>query len=77
VSVDGALVEVDATPASAPGRTLIYEFDFDEDGAPDRRGTSPRASWPYEGSGTYTIRVTVRDPKWDSTRTLKHKVTIR
>jgi hypothetical protein len=59
------------------GTPLEYEFDFDEDGTPDRHGPAPTAHFVYEGSGTYTIRVTIRDPRWPSTTTLKQKVSIK
>jgi NADH-quinone oxidoreductase subunit L len=77
VKIDGSTVEVDAGKGIAPGRSLLYEFDFDEDGLPERTGQSPTARFSYEGRGQYTIRVTIRDPRWDSETTLKQRVSIK
>ena len=77
VKIDGSTVEVDAGKGAAPGRAMIYEFDFDEDGEPDRKGQSSIAKFSYEGSGLYTIRVTIRDPRWDSETTVKQRVSIK
>jgi NADH-quinone oxidoreductase subunit L len=75
--LDNYTVEVNAGTGVPPGRDLVYEFDFDEDGAPDRRGTSPVSRFSYEGRGTYTIRVTIRDPRRHGETTLKHRVAVR
>jgi PKD domain len=77
VTVDGMHVTVDASKGATAGRALDYEFDFDEDGRPDKDGDRPTASFSYEGRGTYTIRVTVRDPRWSTSNTVKHRVSIK
>jgi NADH-quinone oxidoreductase subunit L len=76
VKVDATAVDADAGGA-APGQNLNYTFDFDGDGVADRTGPSPTAHFSYEGSGTYTIRVEIKDSKWGTVRNLKKKVTIR
>ncbi|HEY0712286.1 MAG TPA: hypothetical protein VGF45_06415, partial [Polyangia bacterium] len=77
VKVEGAIVDVDAGRGRAGGQPLYYEFDFDEDGKPDREGNSPKARWTYEGRGNYTITVTIRDPRWDSANTVSKRVSIK
>jgi NADH-quinone oxidoreductase subunit L len=78
VKVDGTTVEVDASKGAPPGRALMYEFDFDGDGHPDRPPQqSPVARFSYEGTGRYTIKVTVRDPRWDSETTVTQRVSIK
>jgi NADH-quinone oxidoreductase subunit L len=70
-------VEVDAQTGAEGGKNLVYEFDFNGDGAPDRSGTSPRTRWSYEGQGTYRINVTVRDPRWNSTSSASARVRVK
>jgi NADH-quinone oxidoreductase subunit L len=77
VKVDGMHVTVDASEGAPPGRPLSYEFDFDEDGHPDKEGDRPTASFSYEGRGTYTIRVTVRDLRWSTTNSVKQRVSVK
>ncbi len=76
VTIDGSAVTVDASTMVPSGRSLIYRFDFDGDGEFDRTGTSAVQRWPYEGAGNYTIRVLIGDPRWNTQRTLTHKVWI-
>ncbi len=77
IKVEGMKVTVDASEGARPGRPMTYEFDFDEDGHPDKEGDRPSASFSYEGRGTYTIRVTVRDPRWSTSNSAKQRVTVR
>jgi NADH-quinone oxidoreductase subunit L len=77
VTVQGQLVTVDAGGRGGGRGALVYEFDFDGDGIVDRKTTDPVQSWPYQGADTYTITVTVRDPRWNSTTTLTTKVRIK
>ncbi len=77
VTVDGMHVTVDASRGAPPGRPLSYEFDFDEDGRPDKESERPNASFSYEGRGSYNIRVTVRDPRWSTSNTVTHRVSIK
>jgi NADH-quinone oxidoreductase subunit L len=72
VIVDGLHVTVDTSAGAPKGRPLEYIIDFDEDGRPE-----PGTSFSYEGQGSYTIRVTVRDPRWSTTNTVKHRVRVR
>jgi NADH-quinone oxidoreductase subunit L len=76
VSIKGGTVDVDVSKGAPVGRELQYEFDFDEDGLADRSGKSPTARFAYEGRGKYTIKVTIRDPRWDSTTTVTERVEI-
>jgi NADH-quinone oxidoreductase subunit L len=76
VKVDALAVDADAGPGGT-GHDLQYFFDFDGDGRADRQGPSPTAHFSYEGSGTYTINVEIRDPRWGTVRNLKKKVTVR
>ncbi len=52
VKIDGTNVEVDASKGAPAGRALMYEFDFDDDGAPTERTAqqSPVARFSYEGT---------------------------
>jgi NADH-quinone oxidoreductase subunit L len=75
VQVDGAKVHVDASKGM-PSRKLDYEFDFDQDGARDR-WAGPVADWTYEGTGTYMIRLKIRDPRWGFETTVDRKVRIK
>jgi len=77
VTVEGVHVQVDAGEGSPISRQLIYEFDFDEDGLPDKHGNTPQASFSYEGRGTYRIKMTVLDPRWGSSRSLEKTVSIQ
>ncbi len=73
---DGATVEVDLSQRAGT-RPLQYEFDFDGDDKPDRAGSTPKARFTYEGRGTYNIKVTVRDPRWDSETVINERVSIK
>jgi NADH-quinone oxidoreductase subunit L len=84
VKIDGTTVEVDASKGAPAGRALLYEFDFDDDGHRDRPSRaedppqqSPVARFSYEGTGQYTIRVTIIDPRWDSETTITQRVSIK
>jgi NADH-quinone oxidoreductase subunit L len=77
VTIEGMHVTVDAGRGAPPGRPLSYEFDFDEDGRPDKESDRPTASFSYEGRGNYTIRVTVRDPRWSTSNTVKYRVSVK
>jgi len=75
LKIDGTQVEADVGPAGA--QPLLYGFDFDGDGEFDRQGRSPNARFVYEGSGTYNMKVVIKDPRWDTVTTLEQKVRIR
>jgi len=67
-------VTIEAGIGETASAALKYEVDFDSDGQIDRK--ADKAEWTYEGSGTYTITVNVRDPRWNTTRTLKKEVKV-
>ncbi len=78
VTIQGTAVDVDARGvAGTAGRTLLYDFDFEADGTVDRKGSSPTAHFVYEGTGTYVIRVTIKDPRWGTSTRLEQKVRIQ
>jgi hypothetical protein len=76
VKIDGTAVDVDASAVGGSG-DLLYGFDFDGDDAFDRQGKSPTTRFVYEGSGTYTIHVVIKDSRWGTVTNLQKKVTIR
>ncbi|HET6282603.1 MAG TPA: NADH-quinone oxidoreductase subunit L [Polyangia bacterium] len=77
VRASGRSVDVDVRRGGTqPARQLEYDFDFD-DGTPEVKGTSPRAQHAFTKPGEYTIRVTVRDPRWHTDKDLKQKVEVR
>ena len=75
--VEGTMVEANAGQGMPTDRPMDYDFDFDEDGTPNRMGKNPIATFAYEGRGTYTVKVTITDPRWGTTRTLTQKVTVK
>jgi NADH-quinone oxidoreductase subunit L len=77
VIIEGLHVTVDAGRGAPRGRAMEYSFDFDEDGRPDKEGDQPSAGFSYEGQGTYTIEVTVRDKRWSTTNTVKQRVSVK
>jgi NADH-quinone oxidoreductase subunit L len=77
ISRRGLVVTVDASNPGWKGGDLFYEFDFDSDGKKDREGTSPVASFPYEGAGTYTVTVTIKDRRWLHATTLTERIQIK
>jgi NADH-quinone oxidoreductase subunit L len=77
VAATGRSVEVDARRgARTPTRALEYEFDFG-DGRPKVKGMSPEARHEYDKPGSYTIHVTVKDPRWGTEDGFKHKVEVK
>jgi NADH-quinone oxidoreductase subunit L len=76
VTQTGRSVDVDARRTGrAPARPLEYAFDFG-DGRPVVKGTSAAQRHDYDRPGSYTIRVTVKDPSWDTEDTFKKKVEV-
>jgi len=56
-------VNFDATASSDPdGDTLQYRFDYDGDGTAEDVQSSGNASHVYAAAGTFSAKVTVRDP---------------
>jgi NADH-quinone oxidoreductase subunit L len=77
VTQTGRSVEVDARRGNrAPTRALEYAFDFG-DGRPVTKGTAPEQRHEYDHPGSYTIHVTVSDPRWGTEDGFKEKVEVR
>jgi hypothetical protein len=78
VTAAGLGVDVDARRAGKPStRTLEYSFDFDDDGKAEVTGPNATAHHEYRRPGRYTIKVTVRDPRWGTSDSLKKKVEVK
>jgi NADH-quinone oxidoreductase subunit L len=76
VSQTGRAVEVDARRGNKqPTRPLEYAFDFG-DGRPVVKGANWEQRHEYDRAGTYTIRVTVSDPRWGTEDDFKEKVEV-
>jgi NADH-quinone oxidoreductase subunit L len=77
VTQTGRAVEIDARRGNrAPTRPLEYAFDFG-DGRPVVKGTSPEQRHDYDRAGSYTIQVTISDPRWGTEDGFKEKVEVR
>jgi NADH-quinone oxidoreductase subunit L len=64
VHTNGLTIEVDARRGShASSQPLEYTFDFGDGTAP-ASGPSPEAKHEYSQPGSYTINVTVKDPRY-------------
>jgi hypothetical protein len=75
---NGMSVELDARPGSHSSQLpLEYEFDFDDDGKPEVTGTASTARHTYARPGKYKIRVTVRNPAWETKRTQITRVEVQ
>jgi hypothetical protein len=77
VTVSGMGVDVDAHRGNrtAPD-ALEYSYDFDDGGKPEAPG-GPTAHHNYARPGSYTIRVDVKDTHWNTSSSVKQKVTVR
>jgi NADH-quinone oxidoreductase subunit L len=72
----GRAVEVDARRGNKqPTRPLEYSFDFG-DGRPVVKGANWEQRHDYDRSGSYTIHVTVKDPRWGTEDDFKEKVEV-
>src|SRR5436190_13789455 len=78
VTQTGRAVEVDARRAAgrASARQLEYAFDFG-DGRPVVKGPGAEQRHDYDKPGSYTIEVTVRDPRWGTEDGFKEKVEVQ
>ena len=78
VTQTGRGVEIDARRASARASTrpLEYVFDFG-DGRPVVKGTTGEQRHDYDRPGSYTIRVTIKDPRWDTEDDFKESVEVK
>jgi hypothetical protein len=77
VTVNGMAVDVDARRGAKTGsEALEYSYDFD-DGKPEAAGGGPTAHHNYARPGDYTIRVDVKDKHWNTSSSVKQKVTVR
>jgi hypothetical protein len=73
VRTDGLTVNVDARRGTHPSpQPLEYIFDFG-DGSPEETGPSAEAHHVYDRAGTYTIKLTVKDPRWGTRSTAEKK----
>ncbi len=78
VTVSGMGVDVDARRGNRAGpEALEYSFDFDDGGKPEASGAGPTAHHTYTRPGSYTIRVDVKDTHWQTSTSVKQKVTVR
>jgi hypothetical protein len=77
VMQSGRAVEIDARRAGGKAQTrqLDYEFDFG-DGRPVVKNPNGEQRHEYDKPGNYTIRVTVRDPRWGTEDGFKEKVDV-
>ena len=77
VTSTGRSVEIDARRGPrAPTRPLEYTFDFG-DGRPVVKGMAPEARHDYDRPGSYTVHITVRDPRWGTEDGFKQKVEVQ
>ncbi|HEY7376021.1 MAG TPA: NADH-quinone oxidoreductase subunit L [Polyangia bacterium] len=76
VAQSGRAVEVDARRGTKQQtRPLEYAFDFG-DGRPVVKGSNAEQRHEYDRAGSYTIQVTVRDPRWGTEDDFKEKVEV-
>ena len=78
VTVSGMGVDVDARRNNkTSSEALEYSYDFDDGGKPEAPVTAPTAHHNYARPGSYTIRVDVKDTHWNTSSSVKQKVTVR
>ena len=78
VTVSGMGVDVDARRGNKAGAdALEYSYDFDDGGKPEAPVAGPTAHHTYARPGDYTIRVDVKDKNWNTSSSVKQKVTVR
>ena len=78
VTVSGMGVDVDARRNNKAGSdSLEYSYDFDDGGKAEAPGAAPTAHHNYSRPGSYTIRVDVKDTHWNTSSSVKQKVTVR
>jgi NADH-quinone oxidoreductase subunit L len=78
VTVSGMGVDVDARRNNrTSSESLEYSYDFDDGGKPEAAATAPTAHHNYARPGSYTIRVDVKDTHWNTSSSVKQKVTVR
>ena len=77
VMIEGNTAIVSLVDADSASGTLIYSFDFDGDGTPDRQGNAPHATWIYGGPSRYTVTIVIEDPRWHTRRIVKRDIEIR
>jgi NADH-quinone oxidoreductase subunit L len=76
VRVDGRNINIQVKQPDGAG-PLRYGFDFNGDGAEDRTGAAPQASWSYSGPGRYQAFIRVTDPRWGTARTFSRTIEVR
>jgi NADH-quinone oxidoreductase subunit L len=76
ISVEGLSVQVDARPPGrASAREMRYSFDFDDGRAEIQ--AAPEVRHSYRQPGRYTIKVTVTDPRWGTSKQVKRRVEVQ
>ncbi|MDX2021878.1 MAG: hypothetical protein SF187_16695 [Deltaproteobacteria bacterium] len=77
IEADGLIIRAAAARGPLSSSRLLYDYDFDGDEQFDRVGVGPHAAFVYAVPGTYSVSVTIRDPFWHTSRTLRAKVTVK
>lgn len=77
IESDGLIIRAAASRGALSSSRLLYDYDFDGDEQFDRVGVGPHAAFVYAVPGTYSVSVTIRDPFWHTSKTLRTKVTVR
>ncbi len=76
VRIEGRSATVDLTEGKAAVDKLEYGFDFDGDGREDRVGAAANANWLYPRPGHYQLRIRIKDPRWNTSRTIARTIDI-
>jgi len=78
VTVTGLSVDIDARRGgrAMPARDLEYSFDFN-DGKLPVQSKNPEATHTFAQPGRYTVEVTVKDPRWGTSKSKSLKVEVR
>lgn len=77
IQVDGLTIRAVAARGALSSSRLLYDYDFDGDEQFDRVGVGPQAAFVYAVPGSYSVSVTIRDPFWHTSKTLRAKVNVR
>ena len=77
VRIEGRSATVDLARRRAAADKLDYGFDFDGDGLEDRAGAAASANWLYPQPGHYHLRVRIKDPRWNTSRTIERTIDIQ
>jgi hypothetical protein len=77
IQIDGLTVRAAAARGVESSSRLLYDYDFDGDEQLDRVGVGPQAAFVYPAPGAYSVSVTIRDPFWHTSKTLRAKVNVQ